>query len=252
MAKLSNEDKSLFLKHGIIRLRRRVPLKLLQKIQSSIRTELERLNIISQGKISSAKIQNLSVFQQTGRLGQLVKIGRELDQIISTDLIDDMNFLAGKKLKPVQLSPQLLLSLPHRKDWSLDHLNWHLDLEIPYHDVIPGIQAFVLIDDLKVHGGATLAIAGSHKLPYSNKPESESAQKLLRQDEIFRPLFDGAIQNPERYFRPKNMSGIEVFLVEMHGSAGDVYLMDLRVLHSPSINATKNIRMMATNRFVLT
>ena len=38
-------------------------------------------------------------------------------------------------------------------------------------------------------------------------------------------------------------------IIEMSGKAGDVYLMDMRLLHTPSINATKNIRMMATARF---
>jgi hypothetical protein len=30
--------------------------------------------------------------------------------------------------------------------------------------------------------------------------------------------------------------------------SGDVFLMDLRLLHTPSVNATKNERMMATAR----
>ena len=33
------------------------------------------------------------------------------------------------------------------------------------------------------------------------------------------------------------------------GRASDVFLMDLRVLHTPSVNSTKNVRMMATTRF---
>lgn len=31
--------------------------------------------------------------------------------------------------------------------------------------------------------------------------------------------------------------------------ASDVFLMDLHVLHAPSVNSTKNVRMMATTRF---
>lgn len=41
--------------------------------------------------------------------------------------------------------------------------------------------------------------------------------------------------------------GIDI--IEMSGRAGDVFLMDLRVLHTPSVNSTKNVRMMATTRF---
>jgi ectoine hydroxylase-related dioxygenase (phytanoyl-CoA dioxygenase family) len=36
----------------------------------------------------------------------------------------------------------------------------------------------------------------------------------------------------------------------MCGRAGDVFLMDMRVLHTPSVNATKQPRMMATTRCI--
>jgi len=44
---------------------------------------------------------------------------------------------------------------------------------------------------------------------------------------------------------------IGVTITEMSGKAGDVYLMDMRILHTPSINDSKNFRMMATCRFLL-
>jgi hypothetical protein len=37
----------------------------------------------------------------------------------------------------------------------------------------------------------------------------------------------------------------------MSGRAGDVYLMDMRLLHTPSINSTNKVRMMATVRYGL-
>jgi hypothetical protein len=35
----------------------------------------------------------------------------------------------------------------------------------------------------------------------------------------------------------------------MSGRAGDVFLMDMRALHTPSVNSTTHMRMMATCRF---
>lgn len=35
----------------------------------------------------------------------------------------------------------------------------------------------------------------------------------------------------------------------MSGRAGDVFLMDLRAPHTPSVNSTKNVQLMATTRF---
>jgi len=45
---------------------------------------------------------------------------------------------------------------------------------------------------------------------------------------------------------PQSRTGIT--LVEMSGQADDVFLMDMRLLHTPPINATDRLRMMATCR----
>jgi ectoine hydroxylase-related dioxygenase (phytanoyl-CoA dioxygenase family) len=125
-------------------------------------------------------------------------------------------------------------------------LNWHLDLSVPKKDELIGVQAFILIDAIQPRGGATLALAGSHRLHYL---KTKNALTVLREDDTFSALFDGSKGSDENLLKPKLVSGIEVSVVEMSGGPGDVYLMDMRVLHSPSINSTKNIRMMATNRF---
>lgn len=44
------------------------------------------------------------------------------------------------------------------------------------------------------------------------------------------------------------LQALGVDVVEMSGRAGDVYLMDMRLLHTPSINATRQMRLMATTR----
>jgi hypothetical protein len=50
---------------------------------------------------------------------------------------------------------------------------------------------------------------------------------------------------------PETLRRYNTEIVEMSGRAGDVFLMDMRVLHTPSVNLAKNIRMMATTRFDL-
>ncbi|MNW05772.1 hypothetical protein D3C71_2020730 [compost metagenome] len=47
------------------------------------------------------------------------------------------------------------------------------------------------------------------------------------------------------------LSASDTEIIEMSGRAGDVFLMDMRVLHTPSVNSTSRIRMMATTRFDL-
>ena len=238
---LTEADKNSFLERGILPLRGLIPRKLVAAAHAHILSELTRLKIKDGGKIVSPKIQNLPVFQQTGALGQMVKGHETVDRLFTDELLSAAAELAGAKLKPAHPHPQLLLSLPHKEEWSLQHLNWHLDLKVPEADVIPGVQAFVLIDELKPQGGATLALAGSHKLHYVDR--EHNAHGVLRQSVEF-------TEAPEKFLQPKELRGVSVQIVEMVGRAGDVYLMDLRILHTPSVNSQRNIRMMATNRFL--
>ena len=84
---------------------------------------------------------------------------------------------------------------------------------------------------MKSHGGGTLALAGSHVFNRRNNLRGKAC-------EILRTGGDAT------------QLGSHISIVEMSGEAGDVYLMDMRVLHTPSINATHNVRMMATVRYL--
>lgn len=46
------------------------------------------------------------------------------------------------------------------------------------------------------------------------------------------------------------MGPLPVSLVEMAGQAGDLFLMDMRVLHTPTLNTRSQPRLMATGRFM--
>lgn len=234
-------ESKTFFDQGIQALRGFLPRKLTVAARDSILSELTRLKLKVNGKIESSNIKGLPVFQQTVRLGQMIGQRDEVDRLFSDELLAAMNTLASTKLRPSLPHPQILLSFPHNTDWRLSHLNWHLDLKPPKADQIPGVQAFILIDDVQPQGGATLALAGSHKLHYVSRVRN--AHEILQQSSDF-----GA--NPEKYLKPQVIEGTPIQIVEMSGRAGDVYLMDLRVLHSPSTNARKSIRMMATNRYL--
>lgn len=237
--RLQDLDKKTFSEQGILALRGFLPRKLTEAARDSILSELKRLKLIVNGKIASAKIRDLPIFQQTGQLAQMFGRRDEVDRLFTDNLLTAVQSLGDAMLRP---SPaQTLLSLPHKTDWSLNQLNWHLDLKVPKEDQIPGVQAFILIDDVQPQGGATLALAGSHKLHYIAR--DGNAHEVLRRHSDFSAT-------PEKYLKPQMVEGTPVQIIEMCGKAGDVYLMDLRILHTPSINAQRNIRMMATSRYL--
>ena len=127
---------------------------------------------------------------------------------------------------------QLLLSPPQQGAWRLEGLNWHVDAVADPPGRLPGIQAFFLIDDVAPHVGATLALAGSHRAAAQRGADGVSLREALRSTAD----------------RAARLQALGVDVVEMSGRAGDVYLMDMRLLHTPSINATRQMRLMATTR----
>nr|PZN69585.1 MAG: hypothetical protein DIU62_02200 [Pseudomonadota bacterium] len=92
-------------------------------------------------------------------------------------------------------------------------------------DHVPGVQAFFLVDDVAPHGGATLALAGSHKLRQGGQRSLSHLREALKSDV--------SLEDTLRAFDLK--------VLEMSGQAGDVYLMDMRMLpRRPSTTRTRS------------
>lgn len=232
---MTPKQKSSFLENGCLYIPGALSKGVVHPVKAHVKNELKRLNIWSGGRTLSRKFKEIPVFQQTVKLGQLINYPNLNERLISEELYSGMCQLAGKPLSAQK--GQLLISLPHHVDWSLEGLNWHRDISKSQLGGMPGVQAFVLLDDVSAKGGATLALAGSHRL--SSQSQAKQAISRLTGDGV-----DDSVNSV-------NVDGTELSLIEMAGRAGDVYLMDMRLLHTPSINSTKNLRMMATSRYFL-
>lgn len=229
---MTPEQKLFFRENGYLFLRGAFTKKQVGPVKDHVLGELKRLRIWSSGKTLSSSLKEMPAFQQVSKLSQLIKFQGLQERIITQELRSAMHSLAENKLVSAQ-DAQLLISLPNQGDWTLNGLNWHIDISSPNPHSMPGIQAFILIDDVKARGGATLAMARSH-LQSDHDGSGKRIRELLR-----------GCSDVERVLRDCGLS-----IVEMSGQAGDVYLMDMRLLHSPSINSTKNVRMMATARYL--
>lgn len=197
---------------------------------ATLRRALDReLKRIHAGRGAATSLRALPVFQQIGRLSALVKVPGLHETLVTPELRQVIAHLGGRAPSGTQQT-QWLLSPARQGAWTLQGLNWHVDVSADARGPIPGIQAFFLIDDVAPHGGATLALAGSHRL--------DPADAMPRLRRVLRMS-----TNLER-----DLADLDVRVVEMSGRAGDVFLMDMRTLHTPSINTTGQIRMMATTR----
>ncbi len=219
-----------FRDHGYLRLEGFHDVKRIAAIRLRVLDELDRL---TKARSLANRLRGLPVFQQIGNLSTLVKVPGLNEALMTPELLDQVARLGGRAPAAIQATG-LLLSPPNQGHWSLDGLNWHVDVAASARDRPPGIQAFCLTDRVAPPGGATLALAGSHRLD----PRQTSASRLRE-----------ALKTSEGLQDKLHEFGVAV--LEMSGRAGDVYLMDMRLLHTPSINATRSMRMMATCRCLL-
>lgn len=228
---MTPEQKSLFRDKGYLFLKGALDRSRVAPIREYVFDELKRLKIWSSGKTLSSSVREMPAFRQIAKLSTLIKRNDLQSEVITPDVRSAIVELAQGKVIPAQ--SQLLISLPNQGEWTLTGLNWHTDISPSGRHPMPGVQAFILIDDVKPRGGATLAIAGSHLHAGRGESSGKAREILRRSDDI-----ESALR------------GHDLSIVEMSGSAGDIYLMDMRLLHTPSINATNKVRVMATVRYL--
>lgn len=228
---MTPEQMSTFRDSGYLLLQQALARKQVEPVRTQVLDELKRRRIWSSGRSLSSPIRHAPAFQQIAKLSSLIRKDDLHATIIDKDTHAAIVSLACARLVPAQ--SQFLISLPKQGEWTLDGLNWHTDVPAAGHRHVPGIQAFVLIDEVRPRAGATLAIAGSHRL-------ADQPQAYRRVREVLRGKGD-----PQAALRSHDLS-----IVEMCGDAGDVYLMDMRLLHTPSINASDRLRIMATVRYL--
>lgn len=214
---------------GMIKLPQFVSKDKLHNIKQELLQDLKRLNIYSANKVLSKQLQHISPFQQIVKLSQAVQKPKKLDLIFAS-FYDLVNNVSKYSLNP-SFTSQLLLSLPNQGSWNMEALNWHIDVSTLQ---FPGVQIFLLIDDVQRFGGATMALGGSHHL--KKRYTLNSLRALTSTQEIGQAFV---------------LDGHQLAIFEMCGKAGDIFIMDMRLLHTPSINSTSHLRMMATSRFFI-
>ncbi|MEZ4730604.1 MAG: phytanoyl-CoA dioxygenase family protein [Caldilineaceae bacterium] len=149
--------------------------------------------------------------------------------------------------------PGLLCTFPNASTWWLPHQNWHVDFPRPAKSGLPGVQIFAILDDVEPEGGGTLAVTGSHRLfNDAGRISSSDLRKRLKREPYFAELMADKPSDRLRLMRePGYVGHVEVRVVEMSGAAGDVYFMDLRMLHNIAPNARTKPRLMLTQRYLL-
>ena len=151
----------------------------------------------------------------------------------------------------------LLVTFPEsREAWDVPASGWHFDLPATSYSLgLTAVRVFTCLDKISHAGGATLVVAGSHRLVQNLVGEGErlhshQARKRLlgaypwikalcsRDDEgnrIQRFMSKGAV-----------VDGIDVRVLELSGDAGDIFLVHPMMLHAPSKNCATEPRLALT------
>lgn len=144
------------------------------------------------------------------------------------------------------------LPLARAQGWRVPHAAWHVDEPTMrgQRDAW-GLLAFVCLDDVVAGGGATVAIAGSHRRLLALADELEPAHGVLTTDAALAALaqrdawFAALMAEPsearDAMVAREHDEGLRV--MELTGAAGDVVLMDPRCLHTVAANVSARARL---------
>lgn len=157
----------------------------------------------------------------------------------------------------------LLLTFPGKGPWNLPNQSWHMDLRDSVSSTVeknPGVQVFAILEPLASKGGATMVLAGSHRLVrhLARQPEligegrsRDITQAVKRAAPILRDLWsrDPDVDREKRFLvNPVEVFGIPVQAVEFTGEPGDVIFMHPWMIHAASPNRGNRPRIVITQR----
>ena len=157
----------------------------------------------------------------------------------------------------------LLLTFPAAGPWFLPNHSWHMDLQKAVDaesEQNPGVQVFAILEPLAPRGGATIALAGSHRLVrhLARQPEligegrsKDITNAVKRAAPSLRDLWSRDLggDREDRYLRnPVDVSGIPLQAVEFTGDPGDVIFMHPWIIHTASSNRGDRPRIVVTER----
>lgn len=131
--------------------------------------------------------------------------------------------------------------------WQVPHQAWHVDEPTAPGQAAPwGVLGFAVLDEIAPGGGATVAIAGSHRrlaglgAPGAGLITTDLALAALAAEPGWREVLTGAPPATTRSWRD---GAVDLEVRELTGAAGDLILMDPRVLHTISANRSTRPRL---------
>jgi hypothetical protein len=254
---ISDADVAAFRDRGLLRLTAAADPAGLAAARSAVFDILSRAGLWTEGEGWTLAGTDTPRWPALGKAPAAFKdrrLATVLETLVPADLIAGLDALAGARMGTAGgLSrPQLLWTLPNAPAWSLPAILWHTDVPRTPQAGCPGVQVFSFLSPVAPGAGGTLVAAGSHRLLNDEgELRSKAIKSRLRALPPFARLMDPA--HPDRPAAPGPLGeadGVPIEVVELTGAPGDLWLMDMRALHTAAPNASREPRVMMTWRFL--
>jgi hypothetical protein len=252
---ISEREREAFAERGLIRLDKLIPEATVAPLRDLALQTLEREGFWRDGAWLGDPISDWELEARLSRrLKARLKSSAALNNLMTADLLKVVNLLVdGQTVRPRTDRPQVLFMSPNATAWTVPHKIWHLDVPRLGEVGLPGVQIFSFLNPVAPGAGGTLVVAGLHRLLNDRgRISSRNVKRSLRREPYFRDLFNPRQSDRQRLLEETGHVGdVELQVVELHGEPGDVFLMDLRLLHTLAPNASRVPRLMVTQRFYL-
>ena len=257
---LTPNEKRAFAEWGLISVKALIPPDVVEPIRELVIERLRRREFWGdEGWIPPIKDDGQKRLHTT--IKEISRNTKSLRSILTDRVLEyARELVSGDKIELTSPIAQFLFTAPQSYvmnhdgqwdgKWEVPRSIWHLDMPRSAAIGPPGPEMFTFLDKVKPMGGGTLVLAGSHRLLNDvDYLSSKNVKKRLRRHTYFRELTGKGIDNRSRFLEEiGDIDGVPVKVVELTGDPGDVYFVDLRLLHSLGANTSDQPRMMIAQR----
>ena len=257
---LSQEEKESFVKWGFVKIDALIPNEVVDPIREAVLDRLRRHGFWGEeGWEAPADAEAEKKLRNT--IKEISRSSKSLRPILTERVLCyARDLVSGDE---VEMSPpitQFLFTAPRsyvmnhdgrwNGEWEVPRSIWHLDIPRSRSIGPPGPEMFTFLKKVEPKGGGTLLLAGSHRLLNDvDYLSSKGVKRKLKRHAYFRELTGKGDGDRSRFLEEiGDIDNVPVKVVELTGDPGDVYFVDLRLLHSLGANTSAQPRMMIAPR----
>ena len=257
---LSQEEKESFVKWGFVKIDALIPNEVVDPIREAVLDRLRRHGFWGEeGWEAPADAEAEKKLRNT--IKEISRSSKSLRPILTERVLSyARDLVSGDE---VEMSPpitQFLFTAPSsyvmnhdgrwNGEWEVPRSIWHLDMPRSRSIGPPGPEMFTFLNKVEPKGGGTLILAGSHRLLNDvDYLSSKGVKRKLKRHAYFRELTGKGDGDRSRFLEEiGDIDNVPVKVVELTGDPGDVYFVDLRLLHSLGANTSDQPRMMIAQR----